>query len=151
MHRAKGKLRYSLKKESSDQDWWLVLDQCPEEIGKLYRNLYWLEHNKGRKLNPPYWGAHVTVVRNEEPPNKEFWWKHEGETIEFQYAGPVGNNCGPDRYRSFWWVQVTCPRLDEIREELGLPAKPHKSYHMTIGSQENEKNYHIYEAIKNGV
>jgi hypothetical protein len=44
---------------------------------------------------------------------------------------------------------VVCPRFDEIREELGLPPNPDRTYHMTVGSVEEEKNKHIYERMWN--
>lgn len=151
MYEARGKLRYSLKKPESTQNWWLVLDCSDEVIGQYYRHLYWLDHNKGHKLCSPYWGSHVTVVRNEEPPNKELWWKYEGLEVVFNYRAPVRTNKGPERFRSFWWLDVVCPRFDEIRVELGLPPNPDRTYHMTIGSDENEINRTFYQELwKNG-
>jgi len=140
MYETSGFLRYSLKKETSDQNWWLVLDCKTEEIGKYYRHLYWLEHNKGHKLSSPYWGSHVSIVRNEEPPNKELWWAHSGEEVYFHYIPGVRTNYTPERYRSFWWLDVICPRFDEIRVELGLLPNSDGIFHMTIGSWDNEEN-----------
>lgn len=124
----------------------MVLD-CPEDIGHYYRHLYWLEHSKATKLASPYWGSHITVVRNEEPPNKELWWNYDGERIEFEYFPGVQTNLTDERFRSFWWVNVVCPRFEEIRVELGLSKNSDGIYHMTIGSAENENNRHIYEQM----
>ena len=147
MHTALGTLRCSLKKPDSDQNWWMVLDSSTEEIGRYYRHLYRLEHSKAGNLAKPYWGAHVTVVRNEEPPNAKLWWNYDGETVEFSYRSGVRTNFSPERFRSFWWVDVVCPRFDAIREELGLTPNPDRTYHMTIGSAENEKNRAVYERM----
>lgn len=140
MFKAAGRLRCSVKHPNSDQNWWLVLDCDTEEIGRYYRLLYWLDHNKGRKLHRPYWNAHVTVVRNEEPPNASRWWDYEGEYVEFSYLPSVGNNYSDERFRSFYWVNVICPRFEEVRTELGLPRNSDGIYHMSIGVIENEAN-----------
>ena len=140
MFEARGILRYSLKRPESDQNWWLILDCSSEEIGRYYRHLYCLESYRCHKLARPYWGSHITVVRNEEPPNVDKWWAHEGEIIAFQYRAGVRDNCGPERWRSFYWLDVKCLRFEEIRVELGLPKNSDGTYHMTIGSVENEAN-----------
>lgn len=146
---ARGKVKCSLKKPDSDQNWWMVLDEVSEDLGRYYRRLYWLEHNKGQKLHKPYWGAHVTIVRNEIPPNLAKWWNYHGEEIEFEYFPGVCDNYGSERYRSFYWLNVRCPRFDEIRVELGLPPNSDGIYHVTIGSTENEQNKALYEAMWN--
>jgi len=132
-----GTLRYSPKRDESSQHWWLILD-CDPEIGRYYRSMYQRQHNFCRKLQRPFWGPHITVVRNEEPDDKHkhLWDLHAGEKIVFQYAGGVNNNYSDDRYRSFYWLEVTCPRMLEIRKELGLSA-PTCGFHLTIGSWEN--------------
>jgi hypothetical protein len=145
--KAAGTIRCSVKKPDSDQNWWMVLDCNTEEIGRYYRHLYWMDHCKGTKLSKPYWGAHITVVRNEEPPNKDLWWNYDGERIEFDYSPYVRTNLSDERFRSFWWVDVICPRFEEIRVELGLPKNSDGVYHMTIGSRDNGANRHIYEQM----
>ena len=146
-YRATGKITSSLKKPDSDQNWWMVLDDISENLGRYYRNLYFLDHNKGKKLCKPYWGAHVTIVRNEIPPNLAKWWDYHEEEVEFEYIPGVRDNFGPERYRSFFWLDVRCPRFDEIRAELGLPPNPDRTYHVTIGSIEDERNRAAYEAM----
>lgn len=143
MYSATGTLRYSPKRQGSDQHWWLILD-CDPEIGQYYRNLYQKTHANCRKLARPFWGPHITLVRNEEPcdTHKKFWDRYAGEPLEFQYSGGVKDNYTPERYRSFYWLDVICPQFDEIRKELGLlPVsqawKKGTSYHLTIGSWEN--------------
>lgn len=147
MHSAEGILRCSVRRAASDQRWWMVADVVDQEVGRYYRNLYHLEHNRGAKLLRPYWPLHVTVVRNEEPPNKKLWWNYDGERVTFNYLGGVRTNETPERFRSFYWVDVICPRFEEIRVELGLPKNSDGIYHMTIGTTENEQNRAAYEAM----
>jgi hypothetical protein len=81
--------------------------------------------------------AHITVSRNEEPPNKEFWKKYDGEKLEFFYL--PGLKAG----KIYFWLDVYCVRLEEIRLELGLPVvnlfEPplpgfRKRFHLTISN-----------------
>lgn len=147
---ATGTLRYSVKREDSDQNWWVVVD-CDPNIGQYYRHLYHLNHHRCRKLVRPFWEAHITVCRNEEPPetHKHLWGKHEGDEIEFQYRLGVKDNHSPERYRSFYWLEVESPQLLAIRNELGLPV-PSCELHLTIGSSENPARYQWYlENFKN--
>jgi len=125
----------------------MVCDADSQEIGSYYRSLYWLDHNKGQKLLRPYWPLHVTVVRNEEPPNHDLWWNHDGESVTFYCLPRVRTNWSPERFRSFYWLDVVCPRFEEIRVELGLPKNSDGIYHMTIGCSENEANRALYEAM----
>ena len=147
---AKGTIKSSLKRPDSDQNWWMVLDNISDEMGRYYRRLYWLNHSKAHKLARPYWGSHVTIVRNEIPPNLAKWWSYHNEEVVFEYVPGVRDNYGPERFRSFYWLDVRCPRFDEIREELGLPPNPDRTYHVTIGSTENEANRAYYEGLWNG-
>lgn len=121
---------------------------CDPEIGRYYRHLYQRDTYNCHKLSRPFWGAHVTLVRNEEPDveHKHLWDAYAGEAIEFHYCGPVKDNYSKERYRSFYWVDVFCPRMDEIRKELGLGV-PSCGYHLTVGSSENEarKDWYLTE------
>ena len=116
-----GSLRYGNTK------WYAVLDCCPE-LGRLYREVFYRSVYKTRKIQATLWGSHITVIRDEEPLNKELWKKYEGELIEFTYSPMAECN------RYYHWIPITCPRLDEIRTELGLP-KPEYPYHLTFGNE----------------
>ncbi len=101
-----------------------------DEIGRYYRALLrsqepWL------KINIPKHGMHVTVVpgKYETAPNKHLWGRYEGEVIPFTYDGDV----------SFWHehyygMRVNCPRIEDIREELGLPRVLPVFWHITIAN-----------------
>jgi hypothetical protein len=144
IRKAEGTLRYSVKREGGEQNWWIVLD-CDPVLGDYYRHLYLLANHRCEKLQRPFWGAHITVSRNEEPCGdfKCRWMKYEGEKVEFTYVPGVKDNYSPDRYRSFFWLDVKSPRLMEVRQELGLGA-PSCGFHLTIGSQENPDNKDWY-------
>ena len=137
MYTATGTLRYSPKRQETSQHWWLILD-CDPALGQYYRHLYRQAHHQCRKLARPFWGPHITIVRNEEPDDdhKHLWDLHAGETIEFQYSGGIKDNYSADRYRSFYWLDVVCPRMDEISKELCL-VYPFRGFHLTVGSWEN--------------
>jgi hypothetical protein len=102
---------------------------CDEEIGSYYRNLYWLAHLRGDKLLRPAFREHITVIRGEEPPDdkKHLWWKYKGETVQFTCSTVAGTN------GDYFWLDAYCPRLLDIREELGLPRDPKWPLHLSIG------------------
>jgi hypothetical protein len=134
-HTAAGKLRYSPKLlgDRVSEKWWLVLD-VDQAISNLYRHLYWLNNYKCRKLQRPAWGAHISILRNEEPPDeKKFLWeKYAGETLKFEYTTFVKNN------GDHWWLPVTCEKALEIRVELGLSRNPYYPLHLTFGVKPGE-------------
>lgn len=143
---AKGILRYSPQRRNGreTQKWWLVID-CPEDISKYYRHVTHLASYRCLKLQRPYWGAHITVIRNEEPPNQDLWNKYDGEEVVFQYGKYIGTNYNDDRWKSFWWLDARCERALNIREELGLRREPYPQFHLTIGNIENERNRRGFE------
>jgi hypothetical protein len=89
------------------------------------------------KTNPQMYAAHISVVRREVPPIREYWGKYEGEVIEFQYIPVVHHG------RVYYWINCFSKRLEEIRIELGLPVSSEytrppdtfeKVFHCTIGN-----------------
>jgi len=138
---ARGVIRYSPQRlgNKESQKWWLVID-CPEEIGKYYRHVMHVSSHRCFKLQRPYWGAHISVIRNETPPNPNLWRKYDGEKIVFQYGKYIETNYNDQRWKSFWWLDAQCERALDIREELGLQRNPHPQFHLTIGNIANEEN-----------
>jgi hypothetical protein len=80
------------------------------------------------KMLRPAWQEHVTVIRNEEPPLQSLWQKYAGLSVDFCY-NPLPRSNG-----AYWWVDVECPFLLEIREELGL-SSPEIPLHMSFGHE----------------
>ena len=128
MHAYSGTLRYSPKILGNrvSAKWWLVVD-CEPSLGSYYRDLYSLHHYRCKSLSKPAWKDHITVIRNEEPLHRDLWEKYDGENLEFSYLQePHTNGC-------YWWLQISCPRLLDIREELGLPRNPSIPFHLSFG------------------
>jgi len=124
-----GTLRYSPKLlgQVQSENWWVVLD-CDPEISRYFRHLYFI--HTYRKLQRPAWGAHITVVANEEPEDarKPLWQKHEGLAVTIDVSMELCDN------EKFFWLGVESPVLSEIRVELGLPPLPKHPFHLTIGN-----------------
>lgn len=141
--RSTGTLVYDPKRGSMKRrtKWWCVLN-VDREITRYYRWLisrrFWgLTAMKEDWLCQPSWDAHISVVRGETP-GQEFrglWGKYSGEKVEFWYSpNLVFANNRERRYADdgdFWMLDVHCPRITEIREELGLKTFFH--YHLTVG------------------
>lgn len=106
MYPSTGILRYH-------NDFKLIVEVDPS-IGNLYRSLI----PKYIDFNRPKYNSHITVVRSglEDPPRKEFWGKYEGEEIDFVYDSAIKEGS------VYFWLNVYCVRLEEIRVELGLSA-----------------------------
>jgi hypothetical protein len=75
----------------------------------------------------PAWASHITVIRNEEPPNRDLWEKYNNQKVDFLYIPPVETN------GEYFWLNVICDKLFQIREELGLPREPEIPLHLSIG------------------
>ena len=107
-------------------DWWAVIN-CDREITRYYRwfvkSRYWID------LDQPSWDAHVSVIRGERPAEdkKHLWKKYDGLKVNFKYS-PVIKQAVK---RQFWYIEVQCPMLNQIRQEFGFPC--HWNSHLTIG------------------
>lgn len=128
MEVSQGRLHYSPKLlgDSKSDKWWLIVE-CDTVIGEYARHLYWLSTHRTMCLSRPAWREHITVVRDEEPANKEHWEEHEGVIVEFQYS------LSPQTNGEYWWLEVECPALLDMREQLGLPREPFFPLHLSIG------------------
>jgi len=135
-HVSKGVIRYDpprkgLKKKNT---WWCIL-MVDEAITEYYR--WWIGRSLGiADLCKPSWGAHISIIRGEEPPEglKHLWGAYEGEEVEFKYKHnprQSGDTTGWDRPDCYWFVDVDAPRLSEIRAEFGFPTN--FKHHLTVG------------------
>ena len=98
------------------------------ELARYYRQQVPVEV----KLNRPKYSAHISVVRNEIPVNLNAWAAYEGQAIEFEYEHQIYND------ELYYWLNCYSPRLEEIRQELGLtstrsPNGAHR-FHCTLGN-----------------
>jgi len=108
--------------------WWLIA-KVEGDICKYYRTLVKF-YNRSLKLNPPKHGAHITIIagKYEKPSNENLWNKYQGDRIEFEYDPFITID------REYFWVEVKCKRIEDIREELGLPRTIIHPWHLTIGN-----------------
>jgi hypothetical protein len=79
------------------------------------------------QLIRPAWSEHITVVRNEEPPNKLMWDLITSEIITFEYSTEMETD------GKHVWLPVWCDALLGLRGSLGLKRDPLFPLHLTIG------------------
>ena len=110
--------------------WWLIV-KVDEDVCRYYRNLIHY-YNRPLRLNPSKHGAHITAIAGKyERPNEantHLWGRYEGERIDFKYNPEINTN---DEY---FWMEVQCQRIEDIREELGLKRKIIYPWHLTVGN-----------------
>lgn len=133
-------------RENRDK-WWVVVNTDPE-ICRYYR--WWVQT---QELNPlgfekrkdairhgfhfidqPSHGAHISVVRGEEPASeyKHLWKKYDRKKVEYEYSHDVRRtSISVDGHDFYWFVDVRCKFLEDLRIELGRPVR--WKFHMTIG------------------
>lgn len=143
MLKSTGKIVYDPKRGSmkSRTDWWCVVD-VDREITRHLR--WWVKKEYWVDLCQPSWDAHISIIRGEKPrPNlMHLWKKYQGERVEFEYDLNIrrsGDTTGGDRPNHFWFVNIKCPKLIEIRKELKLPYN--WNLHLTIGRQYEGVHY----------
>lgn len=115
-------------------DWWCIAI-IDREITRYYR--WWIQrelHVKG--LCQPSWDAHISVIRGEkpEPELMHLWKKYHNEVVTFRYKHhprQSGDTTGSNRPGFYWFVEVDCPKLIQIREELQRPTD--WKLHITVG------------------
>jgi hypothetical protein len=107
-----------------------------EDIAAFYRSLIpKYEYARAQKYD-----AHITVVRFliDEIRNIPAWEKHAGEVIKFHYEPII------HKERAYFYIDVSCERIGDIREELGLPrfrmnelGASRGKYHFTIANRKH--------------
>ena len=124
--KAKGKIIYDPVAGKAQNPWWVIVE-CPKDIIDYYH--HWVLKEEQVKLNKPLFGAHISVIRGEEPPEaKQKLWRelHEQE-VEFTYSHEVEND------GEYYWLRVECKALNELRNQLGLSEEVQFGFHLTIG------------------
>lgn len=108
MYKSTGTIKYDTL-----QGYRLVIE-VDQELADYYRALI----PKWKPVQRSRWRAHITVVRPEKeiPPILEPWGKYEGEPLTFFYAPGVHEG------KVYYWLNIWCVKLEEIRRELGLPV-----------------------------
>lgn len=101
-------------------------------IAHFYRSL--VPKSVGLKI--PFYSPHISVVRKETPMRMENWDRHYGEVVEFEYDTEIQHD------ETYYWLNAYSKRLEDIREELGLPVHSNftrppdgrRCFHITIGN-----------------
>jgi hypothetical protein len=128
MHHSSGILRYS-------NDPIKLVVQVDRGISDLYRSLI----PRYLHVSRPMYDAHISVVRNVEPPRMDVWGKYEGQAVSFDYEAYIFND------ELYYWLNVYSVELEAIRAELGLapygdvslsPDGRHR-FHITLGNLKN--------------
>ena len=113
--------------------WWLLLI-CDNGIVDYYN--YWIIKKGFRTFKYSLYGSHISIIKGEEPLNKELWKKYHGEKIKFQYSNHILDNLSDSKAsKKYWWLPVNCLKFEKIREELGLSSKANMRFHLTIARQ----------------
>lgn len=127
--------RGDMKRRTS---WWCVLN-VDREITRYYR--WWLSFERHIHTQPPAWDAHISIVRGEKPRPEyiHLWKKYHKQKIHFLYRH---GHIRVDRSQrtdvdaanavngEYYFIEVVCPKLDEIRAELGL--RTGFKFHLTV-------------------
>jgi hypothetical protein len=117
--------RAEKSKAKVSDPWWLILI-CDNEIIRYYN--WWLEKQWIRTEKYSLYGSHVSIVKGEEPPNKELWKKYNKKILKFRYNNEIKTN------NYHYWLWTECTEFERIRLELGLsPRFPDMRFHLTIG------------------
>ena len=132
IHHSTGIIKYDPYRgvKTSRSNWWCVVN-VDREITRYYR--WWLKRELHIHLYQPSWDAHISIVRGESVCSKRplIWNKYNNEHVDFLYdATEIMSSPDPDGGH-FYWIAVECPKLGEIRKELGLPTG--WRFHLTIG------------------
>ena len=130
MFRSVGKLIYSPRSHLGDPSKWLVM-MVDDEICKYYSSLFYKEFPWNGKLNRPIFGAHISVIRGERLPNYELWKLDDNKIVEFEYESGVRDN------GEYYWLNVKCNYLGDLREKYGLSRNPNFGLHLTVGRTTN--------------
>ncbi len=113
-----------------------IIVSVDQEMVNYYRQLI----PKYKRVYKQRYPGHISVVRNERPENYRVWYKHSSRLIEFQYNNVIYND------EVYYWLEVVCPQLEDIRAELGLPNTSQwtksptggHSFHITLGNVKHE-------------
>jgi hypothetical protein len=130
---ATGVFRYSLDPQGPK-----LIVALGRDFGAYYRSLVpdWMPI-QGTRFPP-----HVTVCRagRDKDPNMAHWGKYEGQQVRFEYVPYI--HVG----RDYFWLEVFCDRLEEVRIELDLtpvrewtkpPGGRVRCFHTTIGNNKH--------------
>jgi len=134
-HESTGVIQYDPSRPGMKKrtDWWAIV-KIDREITRYYR--WWIKTERWVNLYKPSWDAHISIIRGEKPEKNlmHLWKKYDKMTVNFKYKHHVrqsGDTTGWDRPNHYFFVEVDCPFLLDIRKELNRPCN--WKLHITIG------------------
>ena len=110
--------------------WWVMLECEPGIFDSARASL----GQAGIRLSRPLWGSHVSIVSGEPPPHEERWRTRHGERVAFDYELAARTEGG------FYWLDIACNELLDLRETLGLLRSPRRPFHLTLGRVKETKH-----------
>lgn len=132
-HRGNGKIVYDPFRggmKNKTRGWCVV--EVDREITRYFR--WWMGYEKHIHLRQPSWDAHISVVRGERLQSdvQHLWKKYNGKRVDFLYQHVCEYSVGDDGDGGqFYIVEVECPLLNTIRDELKL--RTGWKFHLTFG------------------
>lgn len=125
-HSSKGRLFVAdpRAKDQGDRKWWMLLSADPGIVD--FYNWLCIRHG-WEMLKGSRYGPHISVVSGEKPKYIEVWNQLPNTYHNFEYSNEIRTD------GDFVWVDVRSNELEQVRTELGLPARPYFSFHLTIG------------------
>jgi hypothetical protein len=120
-----GKLVFDPLQGTKHYDPWWALLQCDPEIQRYYA---WFLKKRGMPVMlSKLWGPHISVVKHEEPAQKDMWGLQGMEIeVKFYYTNYIRSDNGAHA-----WLDCYSPEMSQLRRAMGLPAK--EWFHFTIG------------------
>jgi hypothetical protein len=78
---------------------------------------------------PPAWGPHISVTRGEhiDKTQRGLWRSLPNRPVDFSFDPDLKFN------GEYFWFQVQCDELLDLREQLGLRREPKQRLHLTVG------------------
>ncbi len=146
MYALTGHIKYDPTVESGNRTmfnpWWVIVT-FSGDIAQMYT--WFVMRRTGVRLQTPAWGAHISVVRGEEPADSGLWKKYDGAPVEVLIDPDVRTN------GKHWWLRVHCEALKDMRVEMGLPREGTFNLHLTIGSPVTQHADNAIYALNNFV
>jgi hypothetical protein len=106
----------------------LILQLPRDELDLYYQWFLQKKFGQWLDLQRPMYGKHITVVKGDERiRNLDKWKAHQGRKVEIEYSPRL------QPHWKFWCLPVRSPKLQELRNELGLSTD--FKFHITVGRQ----------------
>lgn len=108
-------------------NFWMVAYVEPD-LCKYLRTLYHGYTSNVNKIQKPIWSSHISILRKEEPLDKELYMSYQDKIINFHLVKQPATN------GFHIWYPVISPEICKIRTSLGLNIFSYCSLHLTIGN-----------------